>query len=58
MATVKFEYGKWNSVWGYQCYQCGRMYPFIDAAISHENDIEENNGVCPQIEKQQGEITS
>ena len=51
MATVRFEYGKWDSFWGYQCSQCGTICPFVQGAIHHEEDIENNGGVCPQIKE-------
>ena len=48
---VKFDYGKWDNFWGYQCSQCGAICPFIEGAIAHEQRTEENAGVCPQVEK-------
>lgn len=47
MAIIKFEYGKWDSVMGYQCSQCGWMFPYVCSACQHEKKIEENGGICP-----------
>jgi len=55
MATVKFEYGKWDSFLGYQCNQCGAICPFVHGAIRHEEDIENNGGVCPVTERKRKE---
>lgn len=51
MATVKFEYGKWDSILGYVCSQCGCICPFVEGAIAHENAIDENGGVCPKKDR-------
>ena len=50
MAIIKWEYGAWNSIMGYQCYQCGSYFPFIEGALRHEQEIEDNNGICPNKE--------
>ncbi len=47
MATVKFDYGKWDGILGYQCGQCGVIIPYIMVAIEHENEIDKNEGICP-----------
>jgi hypothetical protein len=47
MAIIKWEYGKWNNVIGYQCSQCGKCYPFVAGALQHEEQIDNNGGVCP-----------
>jgi hypothetical protein len=51
MATVKFEYGKWDNFWGYQCSQCFAICPFVHGAIIHEEAIDANGGICPEAEK-------
>ena len=56
MAIIKWEYGKWNSVLGYQCSQCGTIYPFWEAAIKHEEEIDDNGGICPNTERE-SEVT-
>lgn len=50
MARIKFEYGTWDNIMGYTCGQCGRIFPFIEGAMNHENDIDDNDGTCPNVE--------
>ena len=52
MARVKFEFGKWDNIMGYQCSQCGAFCPFVEGAIAHENATENNGGICPMAEKE------
>jgi transcription initiation factor IIE alpha subunit len=51
MAIIKWEYGKWNSIMGYQCGQCGTYYPFTEAALKHEEAIDNNGGICPDAKE-------
>ena len=52
MTIIKWEYGTWNNILGYQCGQCGTICPFVEGGIAHENAIDENGGICPRAEKE------
>jgi len=54
MAKIEWEYGKWDCFFGYICDQCHRIFPFLPGALYHEEDIESNNGICPNMEKAEG----
>lgn len=51
MAIVKWEYGKWDDLIGYRCNQCGKFYLSVEGGIRHENEIDRNNGICPEAIK-------
>ncbi len=51
MAIIKWEYGTWNSVLGYCCNQCHTYCIFDGGALRHEEAIEENGGICPNIKE-------
>jgi len=36
---IRFEKGKWDSFWGYQCPECKWLYGDPSAAHDHENEI-------------------
>lgn len=47
MAIIRWEYGKWHNLLGYQCDQCKKIYPYIESGVRHEIEIDENGGICP-----------
>lgn len=51
MAIIKWEYGTWDNIMGYHCSQCHTYYPFIEGALDHEREIDNNNGICPYTEE-------
>uniref|UniRef100_A0A6H2A0C1 Uncharacterized protein n=1 Tax=viral metagenome TaxID=1070528 RepID=A0A6H2A0C1_9ZZZZ len=49
MAIIKWEYGKWDNIMGYICGQCGKVLPFYQGGLAHEELIDENGGYCPDV---------
>jgi hypothetical protein len=49
--AIKFEYGKWNNLLGYECPQCHCFCPFPEGGEKHDNDAKNNGGICPRVIK-------
>ena len=57
MAKVKFEHGKWDTFFGYQCEQCYLIIPYRIPAIEHDDTVSENNDICPNAKSKYLEET-
>lgn len=55
MALIKWEYGTWDNIMGYHCNQCYTYFPFVEGALNHEKEIDENNGICPYAKNEDEE---